>query len=593
MTTSMNTSSSLDASFDTMPGFSAMFRDFIHRRDAVLNRFPANARLGGGSSTGSEADVGTFDDEYWRGIAAANTHRAVVASAIADSMVGIDLSAAQKANLELLAQATTLTVITGQQAGLFGGALYTVLKAWSAVQTARRLTGGSAASDTSSSALNGALNFVPVFWVEDNDHDLAEISTVGILDKQDDALELRIEWASAGANAHANADANEQPRTAPPDRTTVGDVVFNAAITDVLAQTKEALRDTEFTTELFALLNAEYAEGKPVAQAFTRLLNYLLRDTGILFVSAAALRKRGAFAVVVEREIERSSATEAALHAASQALLANGYHVQAQSSPLNLFHHDGSKRHKIARNADGTYAAGTHTFTHAELVELARSQPAAFSPNVLLRPVAQDSAFPNAAYIAGPGEVGYLAQTKELYAALDVAPAAVLPRHSATILDKRAAQVMEKQTAGFAQVLDFLVPYPDVEKRALAVLENKDIAAAFDATRASTEAAYSELMRVVAALDPTLAATVDKTKTQSLQGLDALAGKTRKAQKQAEEITIGKLRKTHALLFPLGGMQERTLTALMFVNRYGLAAFSEAMQTLTSHDADKHYFLTM
>jgi bacillithiol synthase len=137
------------------------------------------------------------------------------------------------------------------------------------------------------------------------------------------------------------------------------------------------------------------------------------------------------------------------------------------------------------------------------------------------------------------------------------------------------------------------VPYLDVEKRALAVLENKDIAAAFDATRASTEAAYSELMRVVAALDPTLAATVDKTKTQSLQGLDALAGKTRKAQKQAEEITIGKLRKTHALLFPLGGMQERTLTALTFVNRYGLAAFSEAMQTLTSHDADKHYFLTM
>jgi bacillithiol biosynthesis cysteine-adding enzyme BshC len=542
-------------SFDTLPGFSSLFKDFCRRREPVMMRFPSNALL--------EADT-----EHWRRIAAQNTHRSLITSAIHATLPEEELTPLQRENLRALDRSTTLTVITGQQTGLFGGALYTMLKAWTTIQTAQNLT-----------SKHSGLQFIPVFWVEDNDHDIAEISSVALWDKQGEALELSIDWNANGAQS-------------PTERTSVAELRFNAGIATLVEQVKEALPQTEFSTEILAVLDAYYADGKTLTGAFTRLMQYALGATGILFASAAELRKQGAFLDVVRGEIEQAANSEAALKAASDELSAAGYHLQAQTLPLNLFYHEGGKRHKISRmsnaQSDHQFQAGERFFSQAALLQEAHAHPELFSPNVLLRPVAQDTAFPNAAYVAGPGEVGYLAQTKELYKVMGVSPAAVVARHSATFVDGRTEQILE--TTAF---VDLLQPYELVEKQAMERLENKELAAEFDATRASIEAAFTTLHPHIATLDPTLVPTADKTKTQALQGVETLASKVRRAQKQKQEVALNKLRKAHTLVFPFNGLQERAFTVLSLLAKYGVQEMNGKFQSIVAQEADKHYIVRL
>ncbi len=123
--------------------------------------------------------------------------------------------------------------------------------------------------------------------------------------------------------------------------------------------------------------------------------------------------------------------------------------------------------------------------------------------------------------------------------------------------------------------------------------ENQHLASAMEQTRLAIESAYAHLQPLVAAFDSTLDATTDRTKNQSLQGLEDLAGKIRKAQKRMEETTLGKLRKTHAFMFPENSLQERTLPYIYFAAKLGTSAMSAQMLLLTAEPADKHYFVTL
>lgn len=534
-------------------GFSTLYRDFIGNQGLMPLRFPANAHL-----FSNAAPLKT--------IAAQNKHRSAVQDAIRETMLPVSLTSEQTANLDRLAAPTALTVITGQQVGFLGGALYTMLKAFSAVKAAQKLA-----------LKHTELQFIPVFWIEDNDHDLEESSVVGMLNTQGDAYTLRSAWEAVL-----------------PERTPVAEVKYDHAVQASIDEVIQMLPSSEFAHEVVELLQTAYKSGIFLTEAFVRVLHYTLGTSGVLFVSAAALRKRGLFADVTAKEIENVGVAQEVVAKTSASLTEYGYHVQAQASSVNLFLHTESdgKRHKInAEQVSGTetrFTVGEQTFSKAELLRYAGEHPEALSPAVLLRPIVQDSIFPNAAYIAGPGEVAYLAQIKELYALFGVLPSATLARHSATLLDSRATQFLEKQGV---EPLFMMRKYEDVEKDVMKGAENQQLAAALDDTRTAIEAAYKHLQPLVAAFDPTLDATTDRTKNQSLQSLEDLAGKIRKAQKRMEETTLGKLRKTHSLVFPQNSFQERTLPYLYFAAKYGNAALAAQMLALAEEEANKHYII--
>jgi len=537
------------ASFESL-GFSQLFVDFIADKGVTALRFPRNSRL-------------FTDTTSLQTLASSNQNRTAFLDAIRSTMTQTTLTSAQEQNLQRLAEQNSLTVITGQQVGFLGGALYTMLKAWTAVQTAEKL----ATAHTS-------LAFVPVFWIEDNDHDIDEISSVGILNPQGDAAyTVRSTWSVM------------------PERIAASDVVYDNTLLSVIEEVIDALPNSEHSYDIAEFLRTTYKAGAPVVQAFTALLQHTLGASGILFVSAAELRKRGLFAPVVAQEMASPSAVAEAVSKVSAVLTQHGYHAQAQASAVNLFLHTDGKRHKINTiEGDDRFQAGEIIYTKAELSALIAEAPDRFSPAVLLRPVVQDSIFPNAAYIGGPGEIAYLAQIAELYDLFGVFPSATLARHSATLMDKRTEQLCAKQ--GVAPAF-FMRRYDEVEKDIMHEHENKQLAAELNATKSAIEEAFGRLQPYVSALDATLAPTADRMKHQALQGVSDLEAKIRKAQKRLEETTLGKARKTSALLYPDNGLQERSLPYIYFAAKVGLETLAEKMRLLTQENANCHFFVVM
>lgn len=73
-------------------------------------------------------------------------------------------STRRQKNLEALSRPRTVAVLTGQQAGLFLGPLYSFYKAASAVAVARALE------------VESGVPCVPIFWLQTEDHDFVEIN---------------------------------------------------------------------------------------------------------------------------------------------------------------------------------------------------------------------------------------------------------------------------------------------------------------------------------------------------------------------------------------------------------------------------------
>jgi bacillithiol biosynthesis cysteine-adding enzyme BshC len=535
-------------SFESL-GFSKLFVDFIANKEIARLRFPANAHL-------------LSDGGALRTIASSNSHRALFLEAIESTMKQTTHTSEQQQNLQRLAEPNALTVITGQQVGFLGGALYTMLKAWTAVQVAQNLA-----------ATHTDLTFVPVFWIEDNDHDIDEISSVGMLNYQGEAFTVRSVWS------------------VPPERVAASDVKYDDTLLATIEEVIEALPNSEYSYDIAEFLRTIYKPGAPVVQAFTALLQQTLGASGMLFVSAAELRKRGLFGQIAAKEIERPGATAETVAKASATLVEHGYHAQAQASAVNLFLHSDGKRHKInIAEGNDRFQAGEIIYTKTELLALVSTSPDQFSPSVLLRPVVQDSIFPNAAYIGGPGEIAYLAQIAELYDVFGVTLSATLVRHSATLLDGRTEQLCAKQ--GVSPTF-FMRRYDDIEKEIMREQENKELAEELAATKSTIEHAFGRLQPFISALDATLAPTADRMKNQALQGVNDLEAKIRKAQKRLEETTLGKARKASALLFPDNGLQERTLPYIYFAAKIGLDALSAKMRHLTQEAADKHVFVVL
>jgi bacillithiol biosynthesis cysteine-adding enzyme BshC len=459
-----------------------------------------------------------------------------------------------------LADPASVAVLTGQQAGLFGGPLYALLKAITAIQIARRV---SAEQRTV---------VVPVFWVEGEDHDWAEVRTAHLLDKESATRDITLpDLAGAGS----------QP---------VASLVLDDEIGGVLRDLEATLPPSEFTAEVIAALARRYRPGAGLAEAFAGWFDDLLGRQGLVVFDAADRAVKPLVADVFRDTLRQPARAIALARDAGQALRGLGYtpQVEAAGSTTPLFYLDGQGRRPI-RQQDGQLVVGSSAFTTDELAREASAHPDRFSPNVLLRPVIQDRMFPTVAYVAGPNELTYLAQVRDIYTALDVEPPLVCPRGSATLLDAASAKFLERahlsidalQAPDEAQLntlLDRLLP-PEID-RGLDRLQ-RDAASGLEAIKTA-----------IATVDPTLAGTVDTTRDRLQDTLKTLHSKIVAAAKRKHETLRRQYHRTQSLAFPNGHVQERVLNLAFFANRYGLTVADRLLEALPDR-TDRHYVLVL
>ena len=322
------------------------------------------------------------------------------------------------ANIERLRQGAS-AIVTGQQVGLFGGPLLTLLKAATAIRLAQDLTAA-------------GKPHVPIFWMATEDHDFAEVDHVTLPSRH--ALHTV-------AYKHSLNDA--QP---------VGNVQLDASIKQTLDQAAEYLGGTPF----FELVEQWYAPGRTMASAFGAFIAHVFAPWGLIVMDAAGREAHALGSDVLRDAIVRADELHAALVARDKELAAHGYHSQVlvtpQSSLLFLVEETTLARLPL-RRIDGQWKAGAQSYTEAELLAILADSPERISPNALLRPVFQDAILPTTAYIGGPAEIAYFAQSAVLYERLLGRATPILPRLSATLIEPSVATVMARHEVTLPQVI--------------------------------------------------------------------------------------------------------------------------------------------
>lgn len=442
-------------------------------------------------------------------------------------------------NIQLLEKEKTIAVVTGQQLGILGGPLYTLFKIITAVRLSNQLT-----------ERYDEFKFVPVFWLEADDHDFNEVRSINLLDNENQILNL-------GYNEEINDDDAKQ---------SIGNIKFDESLNEFFNRFESGLRDTEFKNELIFKLKEFYRIGKSFKQSFKELLFWMFDEYGLVIFDPQDPQVKSLLKPIFQKEIN-----DFALHTQkliqTSAKLEELYHAQVKVKPVNLFYHTDDGRYSV-EPVDELFKLRRKRkqFTKDEILAEIEASPEKFSPNVLLRPICQDYLLPTGFYIAGPSEIAYFAQVTPLYDFYNIESPIIYPRSSATILEKNVSSGLDKYDLN---INDIFLGLDELKEKVIAGLTENNIETAFEEASKEIELTFDKIKENLFAIDKTLVDSSGRYKDRIMSSILELKTKAVKAQENKHETTIRQLTRLSNLLYPLGNLQEREINFTYFYNKYG------------------------
>ncbi len=430
--------------------------------------------------------------------------------------------------LERLAQPGTVAVVTGQQVGLFSGPAYTIYKALTAAKVAANLT-------------ESGIPAVPIFWLATEDHDLAEVDHAWVFNAGQDAVQLRGTASSDG----------QRP---------VGHLALESVPT---AELRETLSGFPFGEEVSDLVDDAYRPGVTLGTGFRQLLRSILEKFDLLYLDPLEEDIRRICGPFLRKAISKAPELKAALLRRNSELVEAGYHAQVhyeQQTSLFFLLSEGRRINLKVQN--GGYASKEARYSPEELAEHAEH----LSPNALLRPVMQDYLLPTVMYIGGPAELAYLAQAEVLYRELLGRMPVVEHRSSFTLLDHRAAKLMDRYRLTWPQVYE---GESGLRAEIAARLVPPELQASFDSTTKSVDASLFRLGQELGRFDRTLVAALENSRSKILYQVGKVQKKAAAEALRRDERAAEEAHFLAGLLYPHKHLQERLYSFLPFLAKHG------------------------
>jgi bacillithiol biosynthesis cysteine-adding enzyme BshC len=430
-------------------------------------------------------------------------------------------------SLGRLAKPGTVAIVTGQQVGLFSGPAYTVYKALTAIKAARALT-------------QAGVEAVPVFWLATEDHDFAEIDHTWVFGADHRPVEIRL--------------AGERPAggSRPVGPIAPGDFPIE--------ELRRGLAGLPFADETVDLVERAYSCGATMGVAFGHMIAELMKPYGMLLVDPLAPGLIAMRTPLMKEAVQRTDELTEALKGRSKELESRGYHAQVlvdQQSSL-VFLLEGGER----------IALRHRKLSARELADRAQD----LSPNALLRPVVQDYMIPTAAYIGGPAELAYLAQSQVLYRALLDRQPAAFPRAFFTLLDERSRKRMTRYQLG---PTDLFASETAVRERIASRLVPAQLRARLDQTRSAFTSSLDALSADLKQFDVSLASALDTSRRKIEHQVSRIERKTA-AQILMRDAQAGRdAQSLSGLIFPEKHLQERLYSIVPFLAKYGPSLIGE------------------
>lgn len=451
--------------------------------------------------------------------------------------IGLDKNAIK--SLKRLEDNQALTITTGQQLGLFGGPAFTLYKALSCVLLAKK----------ASKHLN--LDVIPIFWMADEDHDFEEIRKI--------------------LTVH-NSTTNEFEIKANNSASTVADIVLNKEIEQLLIELEDAHKTDTHCRSVLDQIKLFYSNGSTHLQAFGKLMAWMLTDLGVILIGSNDVAIKKLLKDPLAISVTHRSEIKRVLEKKSKELEKEGYPQQVQIGDSLLFRlNEKTGRNKLDYNPESELWSNEYdnarTFTNAELLNEIQSNPGSFSPNVFLRPILQDTLLPNIGYVAGPGELSYYAQTRELYSVFGLTMPIIYPRLSCTIIKSHIGRKINQLGWPLSTFKKrFEQQAKDLMESQYCKLEKHD----FDRLEAKISEEIALFRDKVLVELPNQQVVYDRLEKIVNKEIKRLYNKYINQHKNNNSVELNRLRAVANSIFPRQQLQERVVSLVSLLLEYGM-----------------------
>lgn len=410
--------------------------------------------------------------------------------------------------LALLLEDNCFTICTGHQLNLFTGPLYTIYKIAHTIKLAQQVK-----------ELHPRHHILPIFWLASEDHDLEEINHFNIADR-------KIQWSTAQSGP-------------------VGEMKLE----NWSDWQNELLQLFPNQADKIRTLLDVY-QGGNLSIATRKLVAHLFAETDLVLIDGNDSALKKLFVPSLEKELQEQFSFHAAQK--SEAILAEkNLKPQAFAREINLFHLSPRKRIRIEKSGDD-FKIEEAIFKHQELLDLLHQHPEQFSPNVMLRPLYQETILPNLCYVGGAGELAYWLQLKPIFDAVDVPYPLLQLRVSAHLMSSKDAAKMTKLGFDFPK-------FSDKKERVLKeyLLEIRERQDASLSLQEHIDALEKIMLEQAQSVDQTLLAAAKAERVRMQKLLENFLKKLERNEKRLHQEALDRLRILHEKNFPNDGLQER------------------------------------
>ncbi len=456
-------------------------------------------------------------------------------------------------NIERLREGA-FAVVTGQQVGLFGGPLMSLLKAASVLALAKQVQ-------------QSGVDCVPVFWLATEDHDLDEVNQVLFLSHDFQLVPFKANTAGTAGSP-------------------VAQVRFAEGTNELVAQAAKLLGDSLAAD----YLRETYVEGETFSNAFAKLYTRIFAEHGLILLDPADPELHRIATPLFVDALRRSAELDQAVLERNRELRDANYHEQVkvtgESTPLFALV-DGAR--VPVHRANGAFAIGKERLSGEELETRVRKAPENFNANVLLRPVLQDYWLPTLAYIGGPAEIAYFAQAAVLYEKLLGRVTPILPRMSATLIEPRIERLLLKYEVELPELFHGECQLRDcLAVRSLPA----DLKENFELARRATQINLQRISASLSKLDPTLVEAAERAASKVRYQVDRLEKRAAHAELRRTEILARHAAQIENALYPNKALQEREIAALYFYANHGPELINRLVE-LAQTRCPEHKVLTL
>lgn len=461
-----------------------------------------------------------------------------------------------KKYLEQLSNPGSVILITGQQLGLFASPLYTIYKLLTVIKLAERLN-----------SEGSGRSFIPVFWLETEDHDFREINHCGVFDRNFKETQILYQGEDR-------------------DKLSIRYYQFEDAINNFLSQVRHSLIETEFSGPLFENLQQWYKPGNNWTEAARSFLKSIFEGYGLLFFEPGDAEIKTVSVDFFNRLLEENEKITGQFEETCGQLKKAGYPLQVNYLAGQTFIHieDGEhNRQHLYREGEKYYFKDDETrYTRSDIAQRLKANAKAISTTVVSRPLLQSWLLPAAAYIAGPGEIAYWAQLSDLFPLFDLTMPVVYPRITATLIEPRISRHLSKYNIAIDTVSLKRQIFIDRYFKAKSGSGDGD---PIGFLKKQLNEADLRLAAYLEQLDPTLVDAAKKTVERMHHGLTNLENRVLRAIEEKNSLLSSHLEQVHAAFYPDEKPQERFLSYVYFLNKFGPQMTDFLMENLKEAQA--------